>query len=219
MNPTDSILSNDERQLFISNPCSGCLRCKPSLADEYRLSEEKQVQRRTYFSRFYRSNRSETVKTNETKSTEPVENAECGLEFTVDLEKYPIQIWVQPDNESKTIRYEFSDQFERFNYNKETYPRSSRSVAHLRLNLNKNLIEKHLLINHDKVEWKAEDSISCRIEFSEKSLKFLQINPEKLLDRSGNGKPTSNELDEEILEKKGIFLFPSSSKHSKRQIA
>jgi hypothetical protein len=72
-----------------------------------------------------------------------------------------------------------------------------------------------MLINHDKLNKKKDeeeeeitnDAIEYRIELSEKSLKFLQINDDSLLKKRSVLKPTVNELEEDALEKKGIFLF------------
>jgi len=55
-----------------------------------------------------------------------------------------------------------------------------------------------------KTEQEENQLIEYRIELSEKTLKFIQINKDLFLRK----KPTRYELEEEALEKKGIFLFP-----------
>jgi hypothetical protein len=66
-----------------------------------------------------------------------------------------------------------------------------------------------MLINHEKLDKNKNSSDEYRIELSEKTLKFIQINNDLLSTK----KPTKNELEEDALEKTGIFLFPRRYQH------
>ena len=58
--------------------------------------------------------------------------------------------------------------------------------------------------------WKEKDidrSIQCQVELSEENLKFIQINPNLLINRSLTLPSTRYEHEEKILEQKDIFLF------------
>jgi hypothetical protein len=139
----------------------------------------------------------------------PAENPECGIEYCINTTNKPIQIWTKIVNDEHSFQVDVSDKFERFNYNKEKYPKQSLNVHHIRFNPNIDLLPKQLLINHEKfllmkTEQEENQLIEYRIELSEKTLKFIQINKDLFLRK----KPTRYELEEEALEKKGIFLFP-----------
>jgi len=72
-----------------------------------------------------------------------------------------------------------------------------------------------MLINHEKfllikTEEEENQSLECRIELTEKTFKFIQINNDLLLTK----KPTKYELEEDALEKTGIFLFPRRHQHT-----
>jgi len=72
-----------------------------------------------------------------------------------------------------------------------------------------------MLINHEKfllikTEEEENQSLECRIELTEKTFKFIQINNDLLLTK----KATKYELEEDALEKTGIFLFPRHHQHT-----
>lgn len=213
-----SISSSNQSSILYSNSCSGCLRCQPSLLEQYRTNQQQQQQEQksTYFSRLYQSNRS-NIKPVIPQLTPPVENPDCGVEYCMNTGSKPIQIWTKIGNDEHGFHADISENFERFNYNQETYPKQSYNVQHIRFDLNKNLIKKQLFINHDKYpsdkkekqtdreEEEVENhSTECRIELSEKTLKFIQTTNDSLLIK----KPTRYELEEDALEQRGIFLFP-----------
>jgi hypothetical protein len=184
--------------------------------EQYRLSqnEQKQEQKASFFSRMYQSKRS-NIKPVITELTPPIENPDCGVEYCLPTEKKPIQIWAKVTGNEHDFQVDISENLQRFNYDQESYPKESLNVQHIRFNPKINLIEKQMLINHDKLNKKKDeeeeeitnDAIEYRIELSEKSLKFLQINDDSLLKKRSVLKPTVNELEEDALEKKGIFLF------------
>ena len=211
-NSSKSISSAEQSSIIYSRPCSGCLRCQPSLMEDYRLSQQQQVKKPSFFSRLYQSNRSDTKPVTPQLSP-PVENPECGIEYCMDIEKQPIQIWAKVSNHDHDFQVDISENFERFNYDREKYPKQSMEVQSIRFNPNLDLIEKQLLINHEKLPKKKEgeeehDFSEFRIELSEKTLRFIQINNESLISKKSILKPTKYELEEDALEKKGIFLFP-----------
>ncbi|CAF1218036.1 unnamed protein product [Rotaria sp. Silwood1] len=215
----NSILSSEQSSIIYSNPCSGCLRCQPSLLDQYRLSQQEK--KSSYFSRIYQSNRT-NIKPNISQIKEPIENPNCGIEYCINLDKKPIQLWAKLINDEHSFQIDISDKLERFNYDKEKYPKQSINVQHIRFNPNINLFNKYMLINHekfdkkkDKEEEKQNDLIEYRIELSEKTLKFIEINQDLLLTKQLTLKPTFNKLEEDALEKKGIFLF--SRRHQQKQ--
>ena len=216
-NSPTSIVSSEQTSILYSRPCSGCLRCQPSLMEQYRLSQQQQDEQPkvTFFSRMYQSKRSNTKPVISQLSL-PIENPDCGVEYCVNIENKPIQIWAKIHSDEHDFQVDLSDKLERFNYDKEKYPKQSMNVQHIRFNPNIDLIPKQMLINHEKVEINKEQenpSIECRIELSEKTLKFIQINSEFLLTKKSTLKPTVNELEEEALEKKNIFLFPRQQQH------
>jgi hypothetical protein len=136
------------------------------------------------------------------------------VEYCINTTEKPIQIWAKISNEQHGFQVDVSDQFERFNYHKENYPKQSLNVHHIRFHPNIDLISKQMLINHEKLDVKKGEeepnySGEWRIELSEKTLKFIQINNDLLFTK----KPTRNELEEDALEKKGIFLFPRRQQH------
>jgi len=108
----------------------------------------------------------------------PVENPDCGFEYCINTTKEPIQIWAKTTNDEHSFQVDISDKFERFNYDKQKYPKQSINVQHIRFNPNIDLIPKQMLINHEKYALKEEQNhlIECRIELSEKTFKFIQLN-------------------------------------------
>ncbi|CAF4023129.1 unnamed protein product [Rotaria magnacalcarata] len=214
-NSIKSILSSEQPSLVYSNPCSGCLRCQPSLMDQYRLSQEKP--KSTFFSRIYQSNRT-NPKPVVPELTEPVENPNCGIEYCMNFDKEPLQLWAKLTNDDRSFEIDLSNKFERFNYDKVKYPKESFNVQHIRFYPNPNLISLHMLINHEKLDKKKEneetDLGEYRIELSEKTLKFIEISNDLLLAKKSTLKPIFNKLEEDGLEKKAIFLFNRRQQHN-----
>lgn len=215
-NPAQSITSVDQPSITYSRPCSGCLRCQPSLAEQYQTSQQQQqLQTRTsFFSRVYQSNRSNQKPANVPQLSPPVENPDCGVEYCLDINQTPIELHATTTNDEHSFQVDIYEQIERFNYDQEKPHRQSLNVQHIRFHPNVNLIAKHLLIDHEKVDLtKLSNGIHAltdvRVELSEKSLKFIQINPQSTFVK----KPAKNELEEDALEKTGIFLFPRRSQH------
>ena len=214
-NPARSIVSAEQPLIFYSRPCAGCLRCQPTLLGQYRLSVKAQEVRSSFFSRIYQSNRSSSKAPPPAPLPMPSENPECGLEYPLETGGNPIQLWVRVGDDPDGFQVELSDRLERFQYEKEKWQKQSCSVRHVRFQPTVDLIKKHFLINQEKVEAKKENEsdnnselpMEYRIELSEKPLKFMQINPEASVNRRVLGKPTTSELEEAELEKKGIFLF------------
>jgi hypothetical protein len=204
-NSTDSILSSEQPSILYSRPCPGCLRCQPSLMEKYHLSKQE-PKKTSFFSRLYQSNRSNIKPAVVPQLAPPEENPECGTEYCIDTDKQPIQLWAKTVGKENEFEIDISEKLERFNYDKSKYPKQTISVQHIRFHPNMNLLNKHILINHDKfnVDRQEEDLIECEIELSEKAFKFIQINHDLLSSK----KPTVNELEENSLEEKGIFLFP-----------
>lgn len=176
--------------------------------EQYRLSQEKP--KATFFSRLYQSSRTNT-KPVVPELTEPVENPNCGVEHSMNFDQKPIQLWVKLKQDDNGFQVDVSRKLERFNYDKEKYPKESMNVQNIKFNPSKNLITKHMLINHEKLEKKKEnetiDFSEFRIELSEKPLKFVEINQDSLITKQSTLKPTRYQLEEEVLEKRGIFLF------------
>lgn len=199
-NPSRSILSADQPSISYSLPCAGCSRCRPSLVEDYHAAQQQQT-KSSYFSRFYQSNRSNSQPTI-AEVPRPMENPECGLEYSLPLSQNPVELRANVMNDEHSFRLEIYDQFKSFNYDQTRPPSQSLNVQRIRFHPNDALIAKHLLINHDKTDPKSP-SIEYRIDLSEKTLKVLQINPQS----SFIEKSTARELEEEALEKKGIFLF------------
>jgi hypothetical protein len=211
-NSLKTILSSDQSSIVYSRPCQGCLRCKPSLLEQYHSSQQEP--KVSFFSRIYQSNRS-NIKPVVSQVLPPIENPDCGVEYCINIDKKPIQIWAQIGNDEHGFQVDVSDKFQRFNYNKEKYPKQSLNVQHIRFNPNIDLIPKQMLINHEKfllikTEEEENQSLECRIELTEKTFKFIQINNDLLLTK----KPTKYELEEDALEKTGIFLFPRRHQHT-----
>jgi hypothetical protein len=180
--------------------------------EQYRLSqqEQKHEQKASFFSRIYQSKRS-NVKPVITDLTPPIDNPDCGVEYGLNIEQKPIQIWVKVSGNEHEFQIDHTSKFQRFTYDRENYPKESLNVQHIRFNPNTNLMAKQMLINHEKIDKKEETEnhlIEYRIELSEKPLKFLQINNDLLLTKQSVLKRTAYELEEDALEKKGIFLFP-----------
>jgi hypothetical protein len=184
--------------------------------EQYHLSQQQnQEQKASFFSRIYQSKRSNT-KPVISQLSPPIENPDCGIEYCINMENKPIQIWTKIHGDEHDFQVEITDKFQRFNYDKNNYPKQSMNVQHIRFNPNIDLIAKQMLINHEKIEIKKEEenpSIECRIELSEKTFKFIQVNQEFLLAKKATLKPTVNQLEEDALEKKGIFLFPRRQQH------
>jgi hypothetical protein len=199
-NSLKSISSSEQSSIIYSHPCSGCLRCQSNLLEQYHSSQSQP--KASYFSRIYQSNRS-NVKAIVPQVSPPVENPDCGIEYCINTTDKPIELRAKLTNDEHGFQVDISDKFQRFNYDKETYPKQSINVQHIRFNPNIDLIPKYMLINHEKVDKDKHSFIECRIELSEKTLKFIQINN----DLSLTNKPTKNELEEDALEKRGIFLF------------
>ncbi|CAF2782748.1 unnamed protein product [Rotaria sp. Silwood2] len=216
----NSILSSEQSSIIYSNPCSGCLRCQPLLLDQYRLSQQEK--KSSYFSRIYQSNRT-NIKPVIPQLKEPIENSNCGIEYCMNLDKQPIQLWTKLINDEHSFQIDISDKLERFNYDKEKYPKQSMNVQHVRFYPNIKLFNRHMLINHEKFDKKKDKEeeeeenqlIEYRIELSEKTLKFIEINQDLLLTKQLTLKPTFNKLEEDALEKKDIFLF--SRRHQQKQ--
>ena len=207
-----SISSSDQPSIVYSRPCSGCLRCQPTLVEQYHASQQQQS-KTSYFSRVYQSNRS-IIKPVAPEVSPPIENPECGIEYCIDTKEKPIELRAKTTTDEHSFQVDISDQFERFNYDQTKYPTQSVEVQYIRFKPNINLIGKQMLINHEKFDMKTIENelnpfVECRIELSEQSLKFIQINPDLSLTRE----TTKNELEEETLEKTGIFLFPRRSQH------
>ncbi|CAF0793802.1 unnamed protein product [Adineta steineri] len=212
-----SISSSEQPAITYSNPCPGCLRCQPSLMDQYNLSQQQQKEHKpSFFSRIYQTKHS-NIKTVKPQLSLPVENPDCGIEYCMNPTKQPIQIWTKLNNNEHNIQVDISDTLERFNYDKEKYPKQSMNVQHIRFNPNIDLIPKQMLINHDKLKENEEKKYpsECQIELSEKTLKFIEINQDLLLTKQSTLKSTIHELEEDALEKKGIFLF--SRRHQQQQ--
>ena len=146
-NSLRTILSSEESSIIYSHPCQGCLRCKPSLLEQYHSSQEEP--KVSLFSRIYQSNRS-NIKPVVTQVLPPIENPDCGVEYCINIDKKPIQIWAKMGNDEHGFQVDISDKFQRFNYNKEKYPKQSLNVQHIRFNPNIDLIPKQMLINHEK---------------------------------------------------------------------
>lgn len=205
----NSILSDEQPYIMYSKPCSGCLRCRPSLLDEFRSSQQEK--KPSFFSRLYQSNRSNVKQAAIQPLVAPTENPDCGVEYSEKSENGPVQLWIQMNSAEQNIQVDVSDKLERFNYNKETYPKQPMNVQHIRFDPKSNLLEKHMFINHEKLDMKKQEEqgkndntpIEYRIELSEVPLKFLQVNSDSLLKKQ----PTYDKLEEQALEKKGIFLF------------
>ncbi|UJR22475.1 hypothetical protein I4U23_025529 [Adineta vaga] len=209
-NSLTSVLASEQPAILYSRSCSGCLRCQPYLLEQYNLSQQQQQQqgqKTSFFSRVYQSKRT-IVKSTPIVLSPPVENPDCGVEYCLNTEKQPIQIWTKLHGNENNIQVDFSDDLQRFNYDKEKYPKQSLYVQHLRFSPNTNLIPKQLLINHEKLKESDKLPNEYRIELSEKTLKFIQITDDLLLRNKSSIKATVNELEEDALEKKGIFLFP-----------
>jgi len=183
--------------------------------EQYHLSQQQnQEQKASFFSRIYQSKRSNT-KPVISQLSPPIENPDCGIEYCINIENKPIQIWAKIHDDEHDFQVEITDKLQRFNYDKNNYPKQSMNVQHIRFNPNIDLIAKQMLINHEKIEIKKEENplIECRIELSEKTFKFIQVNHEFLLAKKAILKPTVNQLEEDALEKKGIFLFPRRQQH------
>jgi hypothetical protein len=204
-NSLQSILSSEQSSIIYSHPCSGCLRCQPSLIEQYHTAQQKP--KASFFSRIYQSKRS-NIKPIISEISPPVENPDCGIEYCINIVNKPIQIWTKIANDEYSFQVDVSDKLESFNYDKEKYPKQSLNVQHIRFNPNIDLIPKQMLINHETFLKKNREEenylLECRIELSEKTLKFIQINNDLSLMK----KPTKSQLEEDALEKKGIFLFP-----------
>ena len=208
INGSSSVLSAESpSSIAYTRPCSGCLRCQPVLMDHYHTSQQQQrEQKPTFFSRVYQSNRSTTKSNVQQAALPPVENPDCGVKYSLDLPKAPIELSVTTSNSATEFQLNISDELERFNYDHEKIPWQSTAVRQIRFHPNETLLSKHLLINHEKPE-PSTPSEYC-IELSEKTLNFIQISPDLLIHRPAAAlKATSYELEEEALEKKGIFLF------------
>ena len=207
-NSSQSITSVDQPSITYSHPCSGCLRCQPSLAEQYQTSQ--QPAKTSFFSRIYQSNRS-NIKPSAAipQSSPPVENPDCGVEYCLDTKQMPMEFHVKATNDEHSFQVKIDEEFQRFNYD-ETKPHSQLiNVQRVRFHPNVDLIPKHMLIDHEKLDSiKLSDAINSstefRVELSDKPLKFIQINPQS----SAMKKLTKNELEEDALEKTGIFLFP-----------
>ena len=219
------ITSAEQPTIHYSRPCSGCLRCQPTLIDQYRSSVKEQEVKSSFFSRLYQSNRSSAkAAPASVPLPTPSENPDCGVEYALETGAKPMQLWVKTVDDPDGFQLEISDRLERFNYEKEKWAKQASHVRSVRFQPTINLLKKHFLINQEKSDAKKENddvetrtTLECRIELSEKPLKFIQINPETVLNRRVLAKPTTSELEEAELEKKGIFLF--SRRHRPQQSA
>jgi hypothetical protein len=215
MNSSSSILSSERDTLVATRPCHGCVRCQPTLIEQYHLSQQTDTNRSTsFFSRFYRSNRVQNTSATAVVLP-PTENVDCGVDYSIDTRQHPVQLRVRLTNDSQVFQCEINDQLTRFNYNDETRSKHIEHVHSLRFYPNTELIDRHLLINHDKFESIQNDdvqtstTIEYRIEFTDETLKFIEINPNLLIEQQSTLKTTNYELEEQTLESKGIFLLSS----------
>jgi len=203
-NPLRSVLSSVQSTIYYTKPCQGCTKCRSDL-----VIEQNDKPSSTYFSRFYQGSKKPIATTTRTTSSTVerlIDNPDCGIEHRLEISDKPQQLSVIKTSDEHTFQLDISEQFEYFS----PAPKQTFNVQRIRFNPNVDLLlGKHLLINDEKYQLVKPlnnelTSNECQIELTEKKFKFLQINPEKLLAKNVQTEVT----EEDLLEKKGVFLFP-----------
>lgn len=204
-NSLTPIVSAEQPSIVYTRPCAGCLRCQPALIEQYQATQQPPTT--SFFSRVYQSKRA-PAKPTPVPAAPPVENPDCGVEYCLNDEQQPIQLWARLHSNGRDFQIDVSNELQRFNYSQATYPRQALDVQRVRFSPNGNLIPKQMLINHEKLADGESLPTECRIELSDKTLKLVQITDDLLLANKLPVKATTHEVEEDALEKKGIFLFP-----------